>query len=581
MTWPRVGLVVALALCPVVAGVAQAPGQQQLATRALDLERSGNYAGALAAYRALLAEQPGDAGSLLGLERSLTALSRLPEMMADLAPALERDSVSSLVYGIAVRVLVASGDRDGTARVVERWAAASPGSELPWQEWGMAAVARQDFETGRLAFTRGRERLGGSALSVELAQLASIGGDYPTAVREWVATLDRLPAYRAGAIAMLGQAPHDRRPEVLRALGETRSPVGERLAAVLAARWGDPLGGLTRLSAALPADRGARREELGAFLEEIAGLPMSGGRLAEARVHEAMAALVDPGEAGRHWLEAAQAYSDAGDSPAARRMLGRLTAATDVPREVAGSATQALVGVLVDEGRLAEAEAQFIALRETLSPEERERLGRRIATGWLQAGELGHAAALAEADSSLEGFDLAGRIRLYQGDLLGAADLMRVAGPYAGSRQQANTRLVYLALLQVIARDSVPGLGDALYRLELRDSLTAGRQLAGVAGLLPPDAGGAELLLLAGRILAEQGQAEEAEPFLSRAAGTAAPAAAAAAALELARLEAESGRSAAARDRLENLILAWPVSAVAPEARRMLDQLRGGVPGRP
>lgn len=578
MSWRRVALVAALLLGTVGAADAQAPGQGQLAVRALDLERSGNYAGAVNAYRVLLAEAPGQVGALLGLERSLTALSRLPEMMTDLAPVLEQDSVSGVVYGIAVRVLVTTGARDLTAALIERWAASEPGSESPWQEWGMAAVARQDFETGRLAFALGRERLGGGALSVELAQLASIEGNYLVAVREWIATLDRLPTYRAGAVAMLGQAVHDRRPEVLRALGEARSPIAERLAAVLTARWGDPLGGLTRLTAALPRERSERRVELEAFLEEIAGLPMTGGRLAEARVHETLAGLVEPGEAGRHWLEAAQAYSESGDSPSARRMLGRLTAATEVPREVAGSATLALVGVLVDEGKLVEAEAQFADLREMLSTEERERLGRRIATGWLQAGELGRAAVLAEADSSLEGLDLAGRIRLYQGDLLGAADLLRIAGPYAGTRQEANTRLVYLALLQVIERDSVPGLGAALYQLELRDSMVAGRELARVAGLLPADAGGAELLLMAGRILAEQGRLDDAEPLLVRAAATAAPAAAAGAALELARLEAGSGRAAAALERLENLILAWPTSAVTPEARRMLDQLRGGVP---
>jgi tetratricopeptide (TPR) repeat protein len=577
--WRGLALVVAFLCGAVGTARGQAPEQRQLAERALDLERSGNYAGAVNAYRALLAEEPGQTGALLGLERSLTALSRLPEMMTDLGPVLQQDSVSGVVYGIAVRVLVASGARDSTARLVERWAASEPESESPWQEWGMAAVARQDFETGRLAFALGRERLGGSALSVELAQLASIEGNYLVAVREWVATLDRLPSYRAGAVAMLGQAAHDRRSEVLRALSEARSPIAERLAGLLTARWGDPLGGLTRVTAALPEEREDRRVELESFLAEIAGLPMTGGRLAEARVHETLASLVEPGEAGRHWLEAAQAYSESGDSPSARRMLGRLTDATAVPREVAGSATLALVGVLVDEGKLAEAETQFADLREMLPTEERERLGRRIATGWLRAGELERAAALAAADSSLEGFDMAGRIRLYQGDLPGAADLLRNAGPYAGTRQEANTRLVYLALLQVIARDSVPGLGVALFQLERRDSVVAGHHLGRVAGQLPAEEGGAELLLLAGRILAEQGQLDDAEPLLVRAAASVAPAAAAAATLELARLDVRSGRVAAGRERLENLILAWPTSAVTPEARRMLDQLRGGVPG--
>lgn len=56
--------------------------------------------------------------------------------------------------------------------------------------------------------------------------------------------------------------------------------------------------------------------------------------------------------------------------------------------------------------------------------------------------------------------------------------------------------------------------------------------------------------------------------------GPAAPAAE----LRLARVYALTGRRTEAALRLERLILAHPESAVVPQARRLLDQVRGAIP---
>jgi TolA-binding protein len=53
---------------------------------------------------------------------------------------------------------------------------------------------------------------------------------------------------------------------------------------------------------------------------------------------------------------------------------------------------------------------------------------------------------------------------------------------------------------------------------------------------------------------------------------------AAASLLHLARAAAARGRAAAAVRSLERLILDYPESALAPEARRELDRVRGLVP---
>jgi len=562
--------------------LAQTAPQRTLAARAFDLERSGNYAGAVNAYRTLLTEQPTSLPALLGLERALTAMSRLPEMLPEVRMVLAGESPNLAAFGVAIRVWTAAGQLDSAGAVVERWALAEPGSEAPWQEWGMAASSRRDMPKVREIFAAGRARLGRpEALAVEMAQIASMEGNYPVAVREWVVALGASPMHRAGAVALLGQATPERRPEVLQLLVAARSPVATRLAAVLTARWGDPVGGFERLRAALSSEPALQVEELSHFYEEISGSATPGGRRAEALVQEALAERASPDSAARHWLEAAQAYSEAGEAESARRMLGRLATAAGVPNDVAASATLTLVGVLVDEGRLAAADSQFVALQGTLSAEPREQLARRVSRGWLRRGELARAALLVAGDSTVEGHDLAGRIKLFQGDLAGATELLRSAGPFAGTREEASSRLTYLALLQVIADDSVPGLGPGLLRLEQGDTAGAAAQLEEAAKVAPSKAGAAELRLLAGRLHAAQGRPVEAERLLTAAGEAASPASAAAAALELARLEGRTGRKEQAMARLEALILAWPGSTMAPEARRMLDSLRGATPGTP
>lgn len=573
-------------LALVLAGAGLAPGaaaqdapQRTLAARAFDLERSGNYAGAVNAYRALLESDPVLVSALLGLERSLSALSRLPEMSREIGVLMARTDPPPAAFPVAVRVWTAAELPDSARRAVERWAALEPGSEEPWQVWGEAAASRRNLALARTALLAGRNRLGRpQALAAELAQLASQEEDYPTAVAEWVVAMETTPEHRTGAEALLGQAPAGRRAEVRALLAATRAPAAARVAAVLTARWGDPLGGFEQLKRSLPTNGEEQVRELAHFRDEISGLLTPAGRLASGRVLEALGVLHEGEAATRYWLDAAQAFSDAGDAEAARRTLARLAGGSGVPVEVASRATVTLVGVLVDEGRMLEADRQLAALRESLGVEDLERLSRRIARGWIQAGDLERAAAAVAADSSVDGLDLAGRIQVFRGDLAGGSDLLKAAGPFTGSREDASSRVWYLALLQVVGIDSLVELGQALLALEQGDTLRAAGLLEEVGGRLPAMEGGAELALLSGRLYAGAVRPADAERLWAVAAASDAPAAAAAAGLELARLEGQSGRTDRALTRLEALILAWPGSSVAPDARRLLDTLRGTIP---
>ena len=181
--------------------------QQPGMTRAFDLERRGDYAGAADAYRAVLAGKPADLAALLGLER-LLPLNRSPEILPVVRTALAAAPSSSAVYGIALRAWAAADQPDSVRSTAERWARIAPTEEAPYREWGAAELGRQNRSGARAAYLRGRERLGrADALAAELAQLSLAEGDYAEGLREWLLAVRRLPGYRATAVATLAQAP--------------------------------------------------------------------------------------------------------------------------------------------------------------------------------------------------------------------------------------------------------------------------------------------------------------------------------------------------------------------------------------
>jgi hypothetical protein len=549
---------------------------QDPVARALELERRGDYAGAATAWRDVLAGRPQDLAALLGLERALTPLGRLGEMIAPVQHAVARDP-SAGILGIAIRVWTAARQPDSARAAVARWAALEPGSELPFQEWGIAAYGARDRATARAAYLLGRQQLGRpDALAAELGQLAVLDEDWAVAAREWLTAVGKTPGYRTAAINVLGQVPPSGRAGLLRELAALRSP-GERLAAGLLLRWGEPLAAVRRLVAAFPPGHPEAIESLQEAIEAL-GPPTVEVLLARGNALEALAERGPAELRSRRRLDAAQAYADGGDQAAARRMLASLAADSSAAPSLAASATSTLVAVLVEEGGVEEADRRFRELAPLLGGEDRERLAIRLAQGWLRAGRLGRADSLLAADSSIEAQAVKGRIALYQGRLAAARTFLAEAGPFTGERAAATERIGVLGLLQVLQADSLPALGDALFRLERHDSTGAAAALERLAPTLPAEHGGAELLLLAGRIRAGTGAGAEAERLYRTVIGQGVPAGSAAAEFALADLLLRSGRNALAIAALEHLLLTWPTSAVVPQARRLLDVARGAVP---
>lgn len=556
------------------------PAQEQAGmNRALDLERRGDYASAIEAYRGLLKARPADLSALLGLERSLLPLNRSVEMLPVIRAALASAPTSSAVHGIALRTWAAMGQPDSVRRIAEQWARIAPTEETPYREWGAAELARQNRAGAKAAYLQGRAHLSRpDALSSELAQLALAEGDYATALREWLRATRKLPGYRLTAVAALSQAPEPARAEILLLLSAENDPSARRLEAELRARWGDPAGALRVVMAALPPDRVQAIAMLRSLLDQIRLTQTSPALQVRGQILEAVAERSPAVQASRLRLEAAQAYSAAGDKAGARRMLGGLAGDRSAPASVSSDAAATLVTVLIDEGKLDEAEQRLRNLRRSVSADEYDGIRRRLVSAWMRSGNLEHADSMIAADSSVEGLALSGRVRLYRGDIHGAVERFKAAGPYSGDRAEATRRTALLALLQPLEVDSQPALGRALFRLEQGDTAEAVMALEQLASEFPPQHGGAEISLLAGRLLAGTGKSAEAERLFRAAASQDAPATAPAAELALAELLISGQRPAEAIEVLEHMILTYPQSALVPQARRKLDEARGAVP---
>lgn len=553
--------------------------QQGDMTRAFDLERRGDYAGAAAAYRAVLAANPAEISALLGLERSLLPLNQSADILPAVRATLEAAPSSSAAYGIALRAWAAIERPDSVRATAERWARIAPTEEAPYREWGAAELGRQNRVGARAAYLTGRKRLGRpDAMAAEMAQLYLSEADYGGALREWLLAVRRLPGYRATAVATLSQAPAHARTDLLRLLAREPDLTSRRIEADLRARWGDPLGAFRILAQALPADRVQAIAVLRGLQDQLKALRGPNAKQAQGLVLEAIAARSPEGQAARIRLEAAQAYTAAGDRTAARRMLGGLANDRAAPSSVASDAATTLVSVLIGEGKLDQAAKRLAELQPSLPADEHDALRRRIALGWLKTGDLVRADSVIARDSSVEGLALSGRIRLYRGDIRGAVELFKAAGPYAGDRSESTQRTTLLALLQQLEGDSIPELGTALLELERGDTTQAIAGIERAAADLPAQHGGAELHLLAGRLSAASGQQADAERLLRAAAVREAPSTAPAANLALAELLIANHRQAEAVQILEQLILTYPRSAIVPQARRKLDEARGAVP---
>lgn len=574
----RFVMVVMLA-CAVVPRVA---AQRQSLTGplaiALSAERRGDFRQAIEYFTIWLGEHPGDPQAVLGLSRVLPALDRRAELLPPLRRALAIDSTNRAFLALAVRTHALLGQVDSTRAWVERWARLAEGEEEPYREWAQSALEARDRAAAKEALETGRRRIAHpAALAPELAQFRQSEGDYAGAASEWIRAMGNVAGFRASALLLLGDLAPPHRDVVLRTLEGSAVPEATQLRALLLLKWGRPEDGVALLATAMPADFESAVMVLRAVFDELKGRSDRTALRAKARALELQASVESGASRVRSWMEAARAWADAGEEREARRLLGQVAADPAAPSGVATAASSALLGVLIAEGRPADAESVLVTLRTHQSMDERDRDARRVALAWARAGNIARGEALLDPDSSVAGFSARGVLRAYAGDLKVAAVWLELAGPYDDERIQAVERVRLLTLLKAVARDSLPPLGQALLLLERGDTAAAVPSFAAVAALLDPP-GAAAVRLFAGELSLAHRDTTAAVVLLRAADVVEAPASAPAARFSHAQVLAARGETTAAQELLEAIILDFPASAVVPAARRFRDALRGAVP---
>ncbi len=576
---PRTSLFV-FAFIPTLA-LAQVPSDVVI-MRGLDFERQGRFEDAVAAFRQVLAREPGNAQALLGAERAYAQLGRRDSTLALAMRAVAADPQGTLAWTVEVRSARALGGEAMAAEALGRWMAAMPRSESPYRELVRSLAATGRLDDAREAVMAARTHLGDSErLHPELAAVEVAAGNWSRAAAEWRAAVKADNELAGSASFNLMSAPAAQHERVIRALTDPDSAAApRRVAAELLLGWNEPERAWVTLQSAIPAEVAARRSVLQSFADRARAAIGHPSQRAAAQALELMAAGLPPAEAARARIESARAFSAAGDQAAARRVLRGMADDPNTGVEIARSAATTLVELYARDGNPAEAARLLEQQRARLPGTEAARLGILVARGWIAAGELDRADGAIEADSSLAAEEVRGWTALYRGNLKGASERLREAGPTGrGSDAGRNVeRASMLALLQAVRRDSSRELGAALFLAARGDSARAAQALALLARSAAIE-GRPELLATAARYTAAAGDVAGAEALWTEVA-TAHPESAPAptALLALARLLAARGDNAGAVQRLEGLILNYPASALVPEARRELDRVRGALP---
>src|SRR5437773_412737 len=550
-----------------------------------ELERAGQYQRAATVYFTTLRGEPTNLAALLGLERVLPSLSRLPELLPAAQRAVAASPGNAALRAVLLRTYVALNEPDSARAVAQRWTAEQPRAEAPYREWAIALEDVHRFDEARQVFLFGRRALGRPGVfGIELGELLERVGEWEEAAREWAAALSEAPAQLLSAASSLAEAPVEQRERIVRAiLAPEPKPLERRLAGELLLGWGQPERAWSVFAPAVAEPSSDAATALRRFADLANGGNTPDARRVRALALARYADMVPEPLAVRARAEAARAFLGAGDRVAARRVLAQVAADSTAPPDAQALAQSALVEALIDDGQLSEA-ATRLGAESRLSEDDRAALRLKLARARIQRGELDLADSVLLADSSVDALALRGWVALYSGDMKEAQEMFRAAGPYAGDRRDATERSGVLALLQQLPGD-FPELGSALLLLARGDSARAVQSLRLAAARLETRGSGgegrADILLLAGRVAVRLDalQQQTALTLFAEVAGTPGKSAAAPAAeLEWARLLLRQLKTAEAIAHLEHLILAYPESAVVPEARRELERAKGAIP---
>src|SRR5712691_9205827 len=332
-----------IALVPALAwGQAIGPG--------FELERSGHYGDAATVYLTTVRADPTNLAALLGLERTLYILNRMPELLPLVQNARARLPESSTLRSLELRVYAALNQLDSLEAIARRWAASAPQSDAPYREWGQALADRRMWDEARRAFLIGQRTRGGDGtLALELAELEQRAGNWEASAAEWGRAVTRTSDVEPNAQNELSDAPapmHDRVARVLTLPGA--SVRTRRLGAELLLGWGQPNEAWAAMEPTLAPPDSDTPMALHRFADLAGALTSPDGHRVRGLALTRWAEMAPWSLGTRARAEAVRELLDGGDKVGARRVLEGLTTDSTAPDEAHTVAEVAWLQVIIE-----------------------------------------------------------------------------------------------------------------------------------------------------------------------------------------------------------------------------------------
>ena len=540
------------------------PGDTIAFYKALDLEASGKYREAVPLFRLALRTSAA-VNALLGLERVYAELGWADSLVAPLDTLIAASPKEETYRTVQLRTLQTAGRTADLKRAFETWIRDMPGSASPYREYARLLLQKNQSVAADSVLLRARQSLGTTKdLQLELAQTRAAQGQWVESAKAWRAALLTADYLEQAAAYALAPTPSTSRAQVREIFLAPPVEVPSRRAlAELETSWGSPADGWNALKD-LPPDS----------LAADAWSEFAKRAEAEDRWMIARNAL----ESALRWkrtpelaIRAATAAMNSGDAPAALR-LAPLSDAQNDSSVIARTYLPLHARALAALGRPAEAERLVDAYDRFLAPGARNSLTRTIAWGWVRTGDMARArAALAATGAEGDSSDAAGWLALYEGNLKSARVLLR------GGTESSPELASALGLIARLKVDSAPAIGRAFLSLARGDSVGATAKFVQAADQTPVVR--SVLLLLAAQVqvglrndvaaVALWRRIVEKDPDTPEAPQ---------AELEWARTLRRKGDLPGATTHLEHMILAYPQSALVPQARRELELVKSTIP---
>ncbi len=555
--WVVVASIVLATAAPVRAQEGGTSSTDTLVTRALDLEESKPRDAAVLYRRAFAGAGESMVPALLGLERVYTNLGMVDSLLPLIRSAIRAEPRSGVVRSIQLRTLTALQKDEELSAAFRDWVRAVPGEAAPFKEYA------------RILLESGRSQAADSVLTVasrmvrdprdfssELAQVASAQRMWNEAARRWRETLTQTPQLYQAAVFALSQATGVARDSVrTNLLADPLWLPARRVLATLELVWMQPRQAWLAFNGVKPDP-----EAIAAWKEFAED---ADARNMQVASREAWAAIYAKNGDAASALRAADAALTSGEAATALQFAsaaqGKLTTPLGL-RDAVPVRLRAMAAL----GRASDALALVDSVRPKVVPIQLQILERELMWAWLRVGDAARARPFV---TRLDEDEATALLAIYDGDLEKARAALRNA-------DASNTLLlVPRALLSRTTLPTSTGIGAAFVALARRDTATALTQLLNTTA----EVGDAAPLVLAmaARLLTASNNDARAVPIWTKivtdyATSPEAPEGD----LEWARaaLRARDGGTAIAR--LEHLLLTYPTSALAPQARRELDTAR-------